>query len=125
IEPGMTADEVSASVSQRLIAEGILPSVLLMAVNDRIRKYKHAASRGAILKQYGMLNLCARKAGLAVSITRFVHFGAAPQQLVDGFAACAQVNAKLLHASRKGVSSAELFTVAEQAYRDAGFPGEE
>jgi antitoxin VapB len=35
------------------------------------------------------------------------------------------VNAKLLHASRKGVSSAELFTVAERAYRDAGFSGEE
>jgi antitoxin VapB len=72
-----------------------------------------------------MLNLCARKWGLAVSITRFVHFGAPSQQLIDGFAACAKVNASLLHASRAGVTSAELFAVAGQAYRDAGFPGEE
>jgi antitoxin VapB len=106
-----------------MIAKGILPRYC--SCRWRIRKYKCAVLRGAVLERYGMLNLCARKWGLAVSITRFVHFGAAPQQLIDGFAACAQVSAKLLHASRKGVSSAELFTVAEQAYRDAGFPGEE
>jgi Xaa-Pro dipeptidase len=125
LQPGITEDQMSGSVAQRLLAEGILPSVLLMAVDDRIHKYKHAVSRGAVLQRYGMLNLCARKWGLAVSITRFVHFGAAPQQLVDGFAACAEVNAKLLHASRSGTASSHLFATAEQAYREAGFPGEE
>ncbi len=125
LEPGITEDQMSADIAQRLLAEGILPSVLLMAVDDRIRKYKHAVSRGAILERYGMLNLCARKWGLAVSITRFVHFGAPPQQLVNGFAACAEINAKLLHASRSGTTSAGLFAVAENAYREAGYPGEE
>jgi Xaa-Pro dipeptidase len=125
LEPGITEDQMSANVAQRLIAEGILPSVLLMAVDERILKYKHAVSRGAVLERYGMLNLCARKWGLAVSITRFVHFGPAPQQLVEGFAACAEVNAKFLHASRIGATAGDLFTVAEHAYRDAGFPGEE
>ena len=54
---------------------GILPSVYLYAVDERIYKYKHAVARGARLKKYAMLNLCARKWGLAISITRFVHFG--------------------------------------------------
>jgi Xaa-Pro dipeptidase len=125
LEPGITEDQMAANVARRLIAQGILPSVLLMAVDDRILRYKHAVSRGAVLERYGMLNLCARKWGLAASITRFVHFGAAPQQLVDGFAASAEVNAKLLHASRCGATSADLFTIAERAYREAGFPGEE
>ncbi|HMD22093.1 MAG TPA: M24 family metallopeptidase [Alloacidobacterium sp.] len=125
LEPGITEDQMSGNIAQRLLAEGILPSVLLMAVDDRIRKYKHAVSRGAVLERYGMLNLCARKWGLAVSITRFVHFGAPPQWLVDGFGACAEINAKLLHASRSGATSADLFAVAERAYREAGFPGEE
>ncbi|QNI30294.1 M24 family metallopeptidase [Alloacidobacterium dinghuense] len=125
LEPGITEDQMSADVAQRLLAEGILPTVLLMAADDRIRKYKHAVSRGAVLERYGMLNLCARKWGLAVSITRFVHFGAPSQQLTDAFAACAEVNAKLLHASRSGATSAELYAVAENAYRIVGFPGEE
>lgn len=125
LKPGITEYEMAAQVAARLIAQGILPSVLLMAVDDRIRKYKHAPSRGAVLDRYGMLNLCARKWGLSVSITRFVHFGPAPQQLVDGFAACAEVNAQLLHTSRDGATSAELFTAAERAYRAAGYAGEE
>lgn len=125
LKPGMTEYEMSAAVTAPLITKGILPTVLLMAADDRIFKYKHAVSRGAVLKHYGMLNLCARKWGLAVSITRFVHFGPAPQKLVDGFAACAYVNTRLQHASRSGATSAQLFAVAAQAYRDAGFPGEE
>lgn len=125
LKPGLTEYDMSATVAARLLAEGILPTVLLMAADDRIFKYKHAVSRGAVLERYGMLNLCARKWGLAVSITRFVHFGPAPQQLVDGFAACAEVNARLLHASRAGVTSTELYKAAAKAYRDAGFPGEE
>lgn len=125
LEPGMTEEEMSALVAQRLLSRGILPSVLLMAVDDRIRKYKHAVTRGGVLERFGMLNLCARKWGLAVSITRFVHFGKPPQELVDGFAACAEINARLLHASRNGATSAELYAVAERAYREAGFPGEE
>lgn len=125
LEPGISEDQMAAGVAQRLIAEGILPTVLLMAADDRIRKYKHAVSRGALLERYGMLNLCARKWGLAVSITRYLHFGAAPQQLVDAFSACAEVNARLLHASRAGATSAELFAIAERTYREVGFPGEE
>jgi antitoxin VapB len=123
--PGITEEEMSGLVAQRLLARGILPSVLLMAVDDRIRKYKHAVARGGVLEHFGMLNLCARKWGLAVSITRFVHFGKPPQELADGFAACAEINAKLLHASRNGAVSAELYSVAERAYREAGFAGEE
>lgn len=125
LEPGMTENAMSAEVAAALLKQGILPTVLLMATDDRIFKYKHAVSRDGVLQYYGMLNLCARKWGLAVSITRFVYFGQPPQQLVDGFASCAQVNAKLLHASRNGVTSAQLFAVAKQAYQDAGFPGEE
>jgi antitoxin VapB len=72
-----------------------------------------------------MLNLCSRKWGLAISITRFVHFGALPAELGERFAAAAQVNAALLNATRVGATSAELFGVAQAAYAAQGFPGEE
>jgi len=125
LKPGMSEEEMSAQLASRLVANGILPTVLLMATDDRIRKYKHAVPRGGVLERYGMLNLCARKWGLAVSMTRFVHFGPPPQQLVDGFAACAQVNAQLLHASRSGATAAELYSVLQRAYRATGYEGEE
>ncbi|HEY0795623.1 MAG TPA: aminopeptidase P family N-terminal domain-containing protein [Acidisarcina sp.] len=125
LEPVVTEFEMEGMVSDALLSEGILPSVLLMAVDERIFRYKHAVARGASLKKYGMLNLCTRKWGLAISITRFVHFGAVPDGLLAGFAGAAEVNAALLHATQVGATSGELFSVAKAAYQTAGSGGEE
>ena len=125
LEPGVTEYEMEALIADGLLCEGIMPSVLLMAVDDRIMSYKHAVARGQALKRYGMLNLCSRKWGLAISITRFVHFGELPAELSARFASSARVNAALLNSSRAGKTSAELFKVAQNTYAAEGFPGEE
>jgi Xaa-Pro dipeptidase len=125
VEPGLSEYDLEALTAANLLRRAILPSVYLFAVDDRIYKYKHAVARGARLKKYAMLNLCARKWGLAVSITRFVHFGALPAELAARFKSAAQVNAALLDATRPGATSAELFRVAQAAYAAEGFPGEE
>lgn len=125
VEPGMSEYDLEAVTSANLLKRGIQPSVYLYAVDDRIFKYKHAVARGARLKQYGMLNLCTRKWGLAISITRFVHFGPLSAELSARFKSAAQVNAALLAATKAGATSAELFKVAQAAYASEGFPGEE
>jgi antitoxin VapB len=125
LEPGETEEEISAITASRLIEKSILPSVLLMAVDDRILKYKHALPRGRRLQRFGMVNLCARKWGLVISMTRFVHFGPMPQKLADGFEAAAKVNAALLHATRAGATAQQLYEAAKDAYAAAGFPGAE
>jgi antitoxin VapB len=125
VEPGLSEYDLEAITAGNLLRRGILPSVYLFAVDDRILKYKHAVARGRRLKNYAMLNLCSRKWGLAISITRFVHFGALPDELALRFKSAAQVNAALLHASRVGATSAELFRVAQDAYAAEGYPGEE
>jgi antitoxin VapB len=125
VEPGLSEYDMEAITAANLLRRGILPSVYLYAVDDRIYKYKHAAARGKRLKQYGMLNLCSRKWGLAISITRFIHFGDLPGELAARFKSAAQVNAALLDATRVGATSAELFRVAQSAYAAEGFPGEE
>jgi Xaa-Pro dipeptidase len=125
IEPGLSEYDLEAITASGLLRRGIQPSVALYAVDERIFKYKHAVPRGKRLKQYAMLNLCARKWGLAVSMTRFVHFGALPAELAARFEAAAQVNAALMNASRVGTTSAELFRAAQAAYAAQGFPGEE
>lgn len=125
VEPGLSEYDLEAITASGLLRRGILPSVYLFAVDGRILKYKHAAARGARLKQYAMLNLCARKWGLAISITRFIHFGDLASELATRFRSAAQVNAALLDASRVGATSAELFKVAQAAYAAEGFPGEE
>jgi antitoxin VapB len=125
VEPGLSEYDLEAITAANLLRRGVLPSVYLYAVDDRILKYRHAAARGKRLKQYGMLNLCTRKWGLAISITRFVHFGELPADLAARFKSAAQVNAALLDATRVGATSAELFKVAQSTYAAEGFPGEE
>jgi antitoxin VapB len=125
LEPGVTEYEMEALVATGLLCAGILPSVLLMAVDDRIFNYRHAVARGQALKRYGMLNLCSRKWGLAISITRFVHFGELPAELAARFSSAARANAALLDATRAGKTSGELFRAVQSAYADEGFPGEE
>lgn len=123
--PGMTEWQMQAMLAESLLERGILPSVFLTAVDDRILKYRHAVPRDGVLQRFGMLNFCARKGGLVVSMTRFVHFGPIPADLRERFAVVAQVNAKLASATRQGNTADHLFTVARDAYAAAGCPGEE
>jgi Xaa-Pro dipeptidase len=120
LAPGVSEQEMAARVSAALLTRGITPTVLLMAVDERIRRYKHAVPRGGVLERYGMLNLCARRWGLVVSITRFVHFGALPAELAAAFEAAAQIHAELLHATRAAATSSEIFAAARRAYASVG-----
>jgi len=125
LERGNSERIIEAQVAVELLRRGILPSVYLMAADERILKYKHAVARGGKIDRYAMINLCARKWGLTVSITRFAHFGAPPAELLEKFHAASQVNAALLDATREGATSAGLFKVAADAYSRAGFEGDE
>lgn len=125
VQPGMSEMTMQGMLAERLISHGMIPSVYLTAVDDRIRSYRHAVPRDGVLEQFGMIGFCARRWGLSVSITRFVHFGAMSAELEDKFAAAAQVNACFLEATRSGVSSDELFTIAQEAYTSLGYAGEE
>ena len=124
LAPGVTEDEMAARISADLLAQHIMSSVLLMGTDERIFRYKHAVPRKGVLRNYGMLNFCARRDGLVVSITRFVHFGPMPAELAANFDRAALVNAELLHASREGVTAEQLYSVAAKGYAAAGFPDE-
>lgn len=125
LEPGMTEHAMGARIAAACLGRGLLPSVLLIATDERVRKYRHAVTRNGVLHRFGMLNICARRWGLCVSITRYVHFGAMPQELVDKFAAAAQVQAALYDASKPGATANEIYASVCGAYAEAGFAGEE
>jgi antitoxin VapB len=125
LEPGISEREMAARVAHHLLSAGVEPSVLLMAVDDRIRKYKHALPQDARLQKFGMLNLCARRWGLSVSVTRYVHYGAMPAELSRCFQTSARVYAALLNATQQGLNAAQCFSVAGDVYASCGYPGEE
>jgi Xaa-Pro dipeptidase len=125
LQPGLSERTMAARVAAALLERGIEPSVLLMAADDRILRYKHAVAQNATLQHFGMLNLCSRRWGLAISITRFVHFGPMPPQRADAFTVAAEANARLLAATKPGATSADLFGTVADTYAAFGHPGEE
>jgi antitoxin VapB len=124
LAPGMTEQEMAARTAAALWKRGIAPTVLLMGTDNRIFKYKHAVPRAGVLERYGMVNLCARRFGLIVSITRFVYFGPLPPELAAAFQAAADIHAAILHATKDGTVSSEIFAAAQHAYAKAGAGGE-
>jgi Xaa-Pro aminopeptidase len=75
-------------------------------------------------KHVVMVALCAERDGVIVSLSRIVSAGG-PRDLDARTRAAASVFGRLLDATRPGAKGADLYSVAADAYRAAGFPGEE
>jgi len=124
IAPGMTEHEIAAAMAQRALAQGLQLNVCLVAVDERTERFRHPLPTDRRLEQVAMLVLGARRHGLCVSVTRMVHFGPVPADLLARHAAVCRVDATFLHHTRPGRAVAEVLTAAIEAYREVGFPDE-
>lgn len=124
IAPGMDEYEIEAMTANALRSRGILPTVLLTAVDERIFKYRHALPGGAKLQKYAMINIVAEKWGMPIAVTRFVHFGPLPEELLNKFEKTAKVMTKYQLATVPGQSCAEIFEQCKTWYAEAGYPNE-
>lgn len=124
LRPGMNEYAIEAMTAAELRARGILPTVLLVGVDERIARYRHCLPAGAVLERYAMVNVVAEKWGMPVAVTRFVHFGPLDEELESKLLTTAIVNAHYLHATRPGKATAEIFEEARGWYAEAGYPDE-
>jgi antitoxin VapB len=125
IKPGFTEREVARQANDALSAINAYPVVTLVAADERLRSFRHPVATDLRWEKTLMIVVCARRDGLIASLTRIVCVGEIPDELIRRTQATANVNARILAATKPGVSGAELYEVAARAYTDAGFPGEE
>lgn len=124
VQVGMDEFEIEALTAAALRSRGILPTVLLIAVDERIATYRHALPAGAQLKKYVMINVVAEKWGMPIAVTRFAHFGPLPPELESKLQKAAKLNAHFEAATVPGKSCAEIFEECKQWYAEAGYPDE-
>ncbi|PKL79296.1 MAG: hypothetical protein CVV25_08615 [Ignavibacteriae bacterium HGW-Ignavibacteriae-4] len=124
VKPGMDEYEIEALTALKLRAKGIIPTVLLTAVDDRIYDYRHALPGGKVLKNYAMINVVAEKWGMPIAVTRFVHFGEISQELKSKLEKTAIINAKYQAATLPGAKASDIFDSCKKWYAEAGFEGE-
>jgi Xaa-Pro aminopeptidase len=125
LRPGMSEHEIAGVLDHEVHATGCNPVVTLVAVDDRIRMFRHPIPTNTKLSRHAMLVTCADLGGLISNLTRFVHFGPLPDDLKKRHQAVANVDATINFATTPGRTLGELFGVIAKAYSDNGFPGEE
>ena len=78
INPGETELQVAGRLSRGCLERNIVPSVTLVAADERVRKYRHPIAKANRIEKCAEIVLCGRRHGLVCSVTRLVHFGRAP-----------------------------------------------
>jgi Xaa-Pro aminopeptidase len=125
IEPGPSEIEIARWVADAVAAVGARAIVTLVAADDRIDRYRHPVPTARRWQRRLMVVVCAERAGLIVSLTRLISAGRPTEHCRQRTRAAATVFARLLAASRPGVTGRELYDVAAGAYEEVGFAGEE
>ena len=124
VRPGMSEYEIAGLLGGEAQKRAIQPIVNLIAVDERIYKFRHPLPTNKKLEKYALLVLSGRRAGLVCSISRLVHFGPIPTEVKAIIDATAQVNAALIGWTRPGNSLADIFLRGQQAYAQNGYPEE-
>ena len=124
IKKGDSEHKVSGLLSRELYKDGITPTVLLVAADERISKYRHPIPTDKKVEKVVMVVVCARKHGLIVSLTRIVHFGTVSAELRKKHNAVARVDAVFNLNSTPGASIKDIFKKAQDAYKETGFASE-
>jgi len=124
ITPGTRENEIEGRLRARLAADQVFGTVVLIAADERIQKYRHPIVTDRPVRKTALVVLCGRRWGLICSVTRLVHFGPLPAALQARHEACAAVDAAFILGTRAGRTLGEIFEEATAVYAERGFADE-
>jgi Xaa-Pro aminopeptidase len=120
--PGEKESEVVGRLCSEIWRDRIDPVTLMGAADDRVSKFRHPIPTERRVEKYLMVSICARKWGLIVSLTRFVHFGKLPEELRKKYEANVFIDCTFMAHTRPGVPAKEVFQKGLDAYKEKGCP---
>jgi len=115
---------VVARLCREIWKDRIDPVTLMAAADDRIFKFRHPIPTERKVEEYLMLSVNARKWGLIVSLTRFVHFGRVPRELKRKYEANVFIDCTMMAHTRPGIAAKEVLQKGIDAYQERGYPEE-
>lgn len=121
---GERESEVVGRLCNELWGDRIDPVTLMSAADDRVFRFRHPIPSEKKIDNYLMVSVNARKWGLIVSLTRFVHFGKAPNALRDRYKANVFIDCTFMACTQPGVPAREVLRKGIQAYEKTGYGDE-
>jgi Xaa-Pro aminopeptidase len=119
---GEKESEVVARLCREIWKDRIDPVTLMAAADDRVFKFRHPIPTERKIEKYLMVSVNARKWGLIVSLTRFVHFGRLPRELKKKYEVNVFIDCTFMAHTRPGVPVKEVLQKGIDAYREKGYP---
>lgn len=120
--------EKESSVVGRLCKElwknRIDPVTLMSAADDRISNFRHPIPTEKRIEKCLMVSVNARKWGLIVSLTRFIHFGKIPEELRKKYEANVYIDCSMMAHTRPGIPAKEVLQKGIDVYQEKGYPEE-
>jgi Xaa-Pro aminopeptidase len=115
---------VIGRLSAELWKDRIDPIGVMGAADDRIARFRHCIPMERPIDRLFMLSVNARKGGLVVCLTRFVHFGALSDALRRQYEANVYVDCVLMANTRPGTPANEVLRKGVDAYTAQGYAEE-
>ncbi|MCW2949022.1 MAG: antitoxin VapB, partial [Thermoleophilia bacterium] len=120
VRRGGTEFDLAADIARGSFARGIEPIVVLVAADERARRFRHPRPTNTAIETYAMSVLCGRRYGMVCSVSRLAHIGPVPADLARRHRAAAAVDARLLKGSVPGATLGSLFDDAIACYAEHG-----
>jgi Xaa-Pro dipeptidase len=125
VRPGLTEHDVAAAIASACRARGLVPTVLLAATDERIRRHRHPLPAGAAIERRAMLVASAQRGGLYANLTRIVWLDDPDPDTARRQEACEAILARTREeATRAGRSLVDVFDDIRRFYADEGLPDE-
>jgi Xaa-Pro aminopeptidase len=121
---GEKESAVVGRLCKQLWKDRIDPATLMSAADDRISNFRHPIPTEKRVEKYLMVSVNARKWGLIVSLTRFVHFGKMPEELRDKYEANVFIDCTMMAHTRPGIPAREVLQKGIDAYQEKGYAEE-
>jgi Xaa-Pro dipeptidase len=121
---GEKESEVVGRLCRELWKDRIDPVTLMAAADERVFQFRHPIPTEKSVARYLMVSVNARKWGLIVSLTRFLHFGKLPGELKEKYLANVFIDCVFMAATRPGRPARQVLQRGIEAYREKGFPEE-
>ena len=123
-QPGHREDDIARALGSALTQADMRPVVVLAGADERIAQYRHPVPTRRVWERNLLLVVCAERYGLVVALSRILS-SRHDDELDRRTRACAEVFGRIAAATVDGARAAAIFSAAQSAYSDAGYPGEE
>jgi antitoxin VapB len=124
LKAGESEREIAARVAEGCERRGIVPTVLLVGTDSRMRRFRHCPPSDATVASEAMVVVVGIREGLNVACTRMASIASVDPELERRQEDASEVEAAMIAATVPGSSYGSALQAGIEKYEELGWPGE-